>query len=191
LANNQEYAIETYQNKFDEKTTVEDFEKQATLDGWNDNLTFMDFEKQFGFTSLRPTYEEKLTKWGENGLLENDPNNPDHCLPFSSLPVLTVLNEKAVLGCEGKLYKFMNNGVIYEITDGDIATIDKITAQYQMIEFVAPNVNILNKELLGTFKTEASCYSRGSNFENYETIEKEHVQDKIQLFYASSLFSFA
>ena len=126
LANNVEFDIINYQNKIDKNLSEEEVLAFLDVEKWDENQTFIDFENEHNFQSLRPIYEEKLTLWGEAGLIESDVNNPANCLPFESLPVLTVLNQDAILGVGNKLYKFLNNGVIYEIVDGNINTAAQI-----------------------------------------------------------------
>ncbi len=190
LANNHELAIEDYQSNLSESLDPEEFDVKANNDGWDVNQTFIDFENEYNFSSLRPIYEAKITQWGLDGLIPEDQNNPDFCLPTDNLPLLTILNQDAVFGCDGKLYKLMNNGVIYVITDGDLATIDLITPNYQDKEFKAQNIEIINPELIGTTRVKATCYRHANNYKNYNWRPgQEHVQDKIQLF-NGGIFSF-
>lgn len=187
LYNNQEYNIENYQKNFS-GMTVDQFIEQAKADGWDENNTFVEFESQLNFTSQRPDYENKMEAWGENGL--NPANDPDQDYFSTAYPVLSILNPNSAVGVAGKLYKFMKNGVIYEITDGNRTTLNQITDINQKEAFVASNVVTLNPELLGTGKTAATCYTKASTFMNYGHIDNEHVQDKIQLVNAGFLFSF-
>lgn len=159
LANNLEYDITSYQDKLDENLTNEEIIALLDAENWDENQTFIDFERENNFSSLRPIYEEKSRLYGEGGLIESDPNNPANCLPFESLPVLTVLNKDAILGIEGKLYKFLNNGLVYEITDGNANTAALISEMHNDGSFKSKNVSILNAEVLSSNKANATCYT--------------------------------
>ncbi|MGB0886096.1 MAG: hypothetical protein ACPGR5_06695 [Chitinophagales bacterium] len=190
LANNVEFDIINYQNKIDKNLSEEEVLAFLDVEKWDENQTFIDFENEHNFQSLRPIYEEKLTLWGEAGLIESDVNNPANCLPFESLPVLTVLNQDAILGVGNKLYKFLNNGVIYEIVDGNINTAAQINENHNDGSFSQTNVKVLNLDILDANKTNAYCYDRGNKNKDYYTVSNQKANDRIKMVNAGSLFSF-
>ncbi len=191
LANNAEVDIVNFQNQFDPNLSNEALNVLLDSASWDENQTYINFETNNGFSSLRTIYEQKSTLWGQAGLDERDPNNPANCLPFESLPVLTVLNQNAILGVGTELYKFLNSGLIYVILNGNPSTAALINESHSDGSFVAANVEILNPEAILTKKTNGGCYNQApikKAFHPRSSTKK--AEENIRLFYASTLFSF-
>jgi hypothetical protein len=150
----------------------------------------MDFESSLTFHSLRIDFDAMLTTWGTNGLNDADPNNPFIYYNAHSYPLLTVLNSAGAVGIGSELYKIMRNGVVYEITDGSVTTLNNITDAYMDKQYVASNVVIHNPALIGTRTTNSlkklssGCYKdyNRMSYANYAFYPAggQHIQDAIE-----------
>lgn len=117
-------------------------EEEEVRRGITEDLIYESFEMNMGIQSLRA----KLTDMENDFLNSPDPDwsmNPDDHYIVGTAE-RSLINEKGEIGVDGKLYKFMHNGVIYEVEDGDFATLAQIKPRHAVQPFQADNVNIYN-----------------------------------------------
>jgi hypothetical protein len=190
LISEQQAAVATFSAQFDSIASDSLVNAVAVSSGYNENQTYIDFENSLSFHSLRIDFDAMLTTWGTNGLNDADPNNPFIYYNAHSYALLTVLNSAGAVGIGTELYKIMRNGVVYEITDGSVTTLNKITDANMDKQYVASNVVTHNSSLIGTRTTNslkklsAGCYKdyNGESYINYAFYPAggQHIQDAIE-----------
>jgi hypothetical protein len=125
---------------------AEIMEREEIRRGISGDLIYEIFENEFGYTSLR-----SLLVRLENNFLDNEnpdwDNNPDDHY-VTGTAERTLLNARGEIMVGGILYKFMPNGIIYEVTDGDFGTLWQIGPGHAETIFEAPNVVVHNYEPL-------------------------------------------
>ena len=178
----------TFSAQFDSSATDSLVKARALAQGYDENQTYLNFESSLSFHSMRIDFDNMLTAWGTNGLTDDDPNNPFIYYSVNTAPILTVLNSAGAVGIGTKLYKIMRNGVVYEITDGSVTTLNNITDTYMDKQYTASNVVIHNTELLGQRNsnkkggTGKDCVNDRLSYQNYANVTGNgHCQDIISV----------
>jgi hypothetical protein len=187
----QQKAIAAFSASLPADVTPDKAKEIATAQGYDENQTFINFEKQNGFHSMRVDFEAAVNTWAANGLNNADPNNPFTYYASSLYPLLTILNSSGTVGVGKELYKIMRNGVVYEIIDGSFQTLEGITDANMDAQFKAANVVIHNPELLGQRNTRTNSNLRSNvctswayamnNFNPYNNGGTPHLDDQIMV----------
>ncbi|MEM1319643.1 MAG: hypothetical protein AAGG75_05265 [Bacteroidota bacterium] len=142
--------VEANSHMTDEELNL--FEEES---GYSDEQAMIDFESQYDYQSLRSVLRAQEEVWLDNEVLdeENDPN--DHFIIDDY--VQTLLNSEEEVMIEGSIYKFLESGAYYEITDGDCQTLAGIK-DGSIDPANAPNVIIhIEENMEGIERSEERC----------------------------------
>ncbi len=148
--------------------TCEEIDSIAEVIGFNENLVYETFENHHSFYSLRAKIAKEEQVWLNNKVLDLD-NDPDNHHIVGN-EYRSVINENSELMIGKSIYKIKENWTVYEITDGNFATLKQLRNGY--LKSKSPdlhNVIIHNSE--DNLKGSDNCKSNHSDteYENYKT----------------------
>lgn len=148
---------------------AEQLEREEAARGINGDFVYENFERELRRSGAFKSLRSDLFALEEEFLNDTDPdwdNNPgDHYVDGTAEQ--TLLNAEGEIMVAGILYKFMPNGLIYEITDGDFHTLSEIGPEHAGMLFEAPNVVAHNTDVLDG---RANCRTWVSNRGHWEYI---------------------
>ena len=132
---------------FDELDQLADLmEKEEDERQISGDIVYLNFDKDWRHHSLRALLTHQETEF----LLQSDPdweNDPDDHY-VTGTAERTLLNADGEIMVDGMLYKFMPNGLIYEVVDGDFQTLRRIGPEHATTVFEADNVNVYNMDAM-------------------------------------------
>jgi len=111
--------ISTYENLSEEAINAKEYKL-----GFDELKPLKDFERVYGFNSLRKKIEREEEQWLNNPNLDESSDPDDHIIV--DIYVRTILNEQAEVMAGSSIYKFLDDGSYYEITDGSFETLKQI-----------------------------------------------------------------
>ena len=122
-------AFVKYYSNLDEEALNE---KEEEI-GFDELKPLKDFEQIYGFNSLRKKIEQKETQWLNNPYLDEFSDPDDYII--EDIYVRTILNEQAEVMVGTSIYKFLDDGSYYEITDGNFETLKQINEGEDVTNF--------------------------------------------------------
>ncbi len=132
-----------------EDLTEEQLDLLIETTGFSENAVFTAFEEYLSFNSLRAEIFEKQLDWLDNEELDFE-NDPDNHLIFDDA-ARVLFNENCEIMIGESIYKLIpENGVVYEIVDGNFETLNVLRAENELslksAQINLPNVIIHNEE---------------------------------------------
>jgi len=124
-----ENAFETKKIKFSTEIngkTQEEIESYIEITKWDENLIFVNFEKQYNYTSLRSVIAKKMIEYNkiyDRSKLENPDNHY-----VGDMYMRTLMNEKCQVMIGTSIYKMLENGTLVEILNENFEIAEAINS---------------------------------------------------------------
>ncbi len=176
LTNLLEEEYSSWNEKFYNKWKLlgeEGVEAKAEELNFNHDLPIETFEKYYGINTLWSVIKQQQEIWLDNEILDFNNNPTNHALTESVRPFANEFGEYAV----GKsIYHVEEEGIIYEITDGDYSKLQLIRGGIDNTKGLE-NVVIHNLDRNSDDKVSCVAYKRLTDFVDYGLYCKYMILD--------------
>jgi len=144
--------------------TDEELETLEEEIGFSDDQVFVDFENAFGHSSLRAMIAGQVDVWLDTEEPDWDNSPEDHFILDAVMR--TIMTEDAELMIGNSIYLAVDNGITYEITDGDFNTLALLKAG-QLDPYTAANVVVYGDDTRGKAEMGCKWWASKSNYVVY------------------------